>query len=61
MVHLLEDTAQLQFHMAHGEQNIPETAHISLFMLCVDIQVLVSQLGEQLADVIDNGAKSFHQ
>ena len=47
--------------MAHGEQNILETAGIDVFMLCMYIQVLVGKLRQQIADIMDYQTKSFYE
>jgi hypothetical protein len=61
MVYLPHDGVELYLHVAHTDKNILKAAHINLLMLGINIQILVCQAGEQVVDVIDDGAQSFYQ
>ncbi len=45
--------------MPHGKQDLTETADIDIFMLCMYIQILIGQFGQQMLDIFDNGTQTL--
>lgn len=61
MVDLPQRAAQRHLHIAHGKQNVSETAHIHILVRRMYIHILIRHLIQQIINIFYDNAQSFHK